>query len=350
MKHQLMAKAERRPMFRSLLGAILFALGISVFGHAPAQVMPAGRAYFEPQTALPDASGIVKTSLMVAGVPEPGARTFAVSVTFSGDDLNLVEAVNTLSGDDPMPPADKITCAASPQVGSTAQSVGSIPFDYAVLRSALGQGYQEGKGTQPISIISSLNADTGLVRVDASLLGQNINGPTGSFSLIDFVCYYGPNVPPGASVRVDVGVAPGLSGVVILDESGSQPIINSFDAGYIGAASPCDDADGDGICDPEDTCPLDADNDADGDSVCGNVDNCPLTANEDQADLDGDGVGDVCDDDRDGDGVADVDDNCPLTANEDQADLDGDGVGDVCDDDRDGDGVADDNCPTTTAR
>ena len=43
--------------------------------------------------------------------------------------------------------------------------------------------------------------------------------------------------------------------------------------------------------------------------------------------------------DIDNDGIIDSKDNCVNTANIDQADLDGDGIGDVCDDDRDGDGV-----------
>ena len=57
----------------------------------------------------------------------------------------------------------------------------------------------------------------------------------------------------------------------------------------------CANADGDGLCDVADDCPLDADNDIDGDGVCGNVDPCPADAN----------------DDSDGDGSCDSDDACP---------------------------------------
>jgi len=49
--------------------------------------------------------------------------------------------------------------------------------------------------------------------------------------------------------------------------------------------------------------------------------------------------------DADGDGVADAEDNCPLHDNGDQGDIDGDGDGDSCDTDMDGDGVANaDDC------
>lgn len=50
--------------------------------------------------------------------------------------------------------------------------------------------------------------------------------------------------------------------------------------------------------------------DADGDTICGNTDNCPLAANLDQADLDGDGTGNLCDPDADGDSYLAPADDC----------------------------------------
>lgn len=68
-------------------------------------------------------------------------------------------------------------------------------------------------------------------------------------------------------------------------------------------------------------------NDADADGICESDDNCPLVANDNQSDLDGDSLGDVCDDDVDGDGVPNGEDNCPFDENTDQSDVDGDGAG-----------------------
>ena len=68
--------------------------------------------------------------------------------------------------------------------------------------------------------------------------------------------------------------------------------------------------------------------DGDGDNVIDALDNCLNTPNADQANLDGDGLGDVCDD-SDGDGVFDSDDICQ--GFDDTLDADGDGVPDGCD-------------------
>jgi parallel beta-helix repeat protein len=97
--------------------------------------------------------------------------------------------------------------------------------------------------------------------------------------------------------------------------------------------------------------------DFDKDTVLDCNDNCPAVANLDQAEADGDGIGDACDEctDTDGDGYGNPgypvntcpDDNCPTVYNPDQKDADKDGLGDACDPDDDNDDVPDgsDNCP-----
>jgi hypothetical protein len=83
----------------------------------------------------------------------------------------------------------------------------------------------------------------------------------------------------------------------------------------------------------------------DGDTSLDGLDNCPGVPNDDQADLNNNGVGDVCETgltvDTDGDGVNDPLDNCPSIGNPLQEDFDGDDVGDVCDSDDDNDGLLD---------
>jgi hypothetical protein len=143
--------------------------------------------------------------------------------------------------------------------------------------------------------------------------------------------------------------------------SGTDPSVAVDDIRIITAAPA--DADSDTIPDATDNCPNNAntnqanndgdalgdvcDPDDDNDGVLDVSDNCSFTANADQANNDGDAFGDLCDPDDDNDGLNDGMDNCPLIVNPDQANLDNDALGDLCDQDDDGDGVNDvtDNCP-----
>jgi hypothetical protein len=123
-----------------------------------------------------------------------------------------------------------------------------------------------------------------------------------------------------------------------------------------GLGDACDDDDDeDGVPDARDNCrvvpnPAQGTNDCpvkdgDGDGVRDEEDNCPTVANVDQADLDQDRRGDICDGDRDGDLVANYQDNCPDVENNAQGDADGDGIGTACDP---GEGASANATPTPT--
>ena len=98
--------------------------------------------------------------------------------------------------------------------------------------------------------------------------------------------------------------------------------------------------------------------DTDADGIYDADDNCILIPNSDQANLDGDNLGDVCDEDDDNDSILDAEDSCPMGetgwSSRSFTDLDGDGCrddGEDLDDDDDGvcDGLsADANCVVST--
>ncbi|MDB4324707.1 thrombospondin type 3 repeat-containing protein [bacterium] len=134
-----------------------------------------------------------------------------------------------------------------------------------------------------------------------------------------------------ATLLVDSSDNSGLPGIEDTDSDGvfcdNCPEVSNPDQA---------DQDGDLIGDACDDCPGDPRNDSDDDGICCPADICCQAWDPDQADTDDDGRGDACD-------------NCPGVANPDQTDdVHPGGDGDACDD-PDADGVADreDNCPDT---
>ncbi|HSP54449.1 MAG TPA: thrombospondin type 3 repeat-containing protein, partial [Dehalococcoidia bacterium] len=159
-------------------------------------------------------------------------------------------------------------------------------------------------------------SDTSPCSVDADMDGLDANEEA----------YYGSNP-----------LNPDSDADTLMDGSDNCPTVANPDQANFdgdGSGDACDpDVDGDGAANASDICPWttpgqpadsngcsQAQVDKDGDGACdpgapstgpapgcSGTDNCPQDANSNQADFDGDQIGDTCDPDDDNDGVADVD-------------------------------------------
>jgi hypothetical protein len=286
------------------------------------------------------------STVTITAPTTPGTYSYvvvwSVGVTPPGDnDSNAITGAN--------PTVTYTLTVATPS--DTAPSANSFsPADGATnvgVNSTITVGFSE-------SVSASISAFTLECPVGTSKAFARSASPATSFTLTP-----SSNLPYSTTCKVTI-VANEISDTDTVDPPDHPSANASFS--FTTAANP--DTDGDGVANESDNCPTTAnadqanadgdglgdacDPDIDGDGAANASDNCPTTANADQADADADNIGDACDADIDGDGAANESDNCPTTANADQADADSDGIGDVCDD-SDSDGVFDatDNCPTT---
>jgi hypothetical protein len=261
-----------------------------------------------------------------------------------------------------------LTVTGSNNSGDALVAIENDP-DFGGLGIAGGQNGFTIDSPQGETVIFSFNPPASNVRLD---LCQNVNDNSdpGVFVNLNAVDASGNEVEERAQLNSGGGICLDISAVLNVGPISSVAITlatpaDSIEWFFITEISfevedGEQDSDGDGVLDDDDNCPAvanpdqadaDGDNvgdscdpDRDGDGVADDVDNCVSVPNADQDDLDEDGEGDACDADDDNDTVADADDNCPFVANPDQADADGDGVGDVCDTtnaDLDNDGVPD---------
>jgi len=155
----------------------------------------------------------------------------------------------------------------------------------------------------------------------------------------------GPCVPPSCTVVTSTRIHPSNTTTALLPTLDGVLVtpINTTIYFYIREANT---GGGPSLCGCEEKLELDyfimrviGELDDDADDICNSSDNCPMTFNPNQSDVDGDGIGDVCDPindlptvtDSDGDGVPDNIDNCPNTPNSNQSDSNNNGLGDACD-------------------
>lgn len=153
----------------------------------------------------------------------------------------------------------------------------------------------------------------------ADLKVTNAEGLTADMAIAFFVedAHTDPNTDTDEDGLVDIAEWMEFGTLPLVRDSDQDLLDDGFEV-QLGIDPSDSDTDGDGIHDGREfstgSDPGKHDPDVDGDQVADPVDNCAQVSNPDQADLDGDGLGDACDPDTDGDGVGNEGDTCDSTS------------------------------------
>jgi subtilisin-like proprotein convertase family protein len=283
-------------------------------------------------TATPVGESSASQTLTVTNT---GSATLAItSATLAGNDAaHFSKGSDACTGANLAPNA---TCSVSVSFAPT--TTGAKTAMLRFVDNAFGSPHDvalSGTGTAPVFAVAPSRGDFSSQRVGSSSAPQTftvtntgdapltitnasvIGSPSGQFTEVSDDCT-GHTVAPSATCTVTLTFTPtriGTHEAVLRFTSNAATSPDDVPLRGTGRAVPGADTDSDGVVDT--------------------ADNCPTVQNPNQADNDGDGIGNVCEDnpptDTDHDLVYTPDDNCPTVPNPGQADTDRDGIGDACD-------------------
>jgi hypothetical protein len=261
----------------------------------PVYGLPSGSALLEDQVPLAiDVSKDAKPTIKVTQAPQVYAAAFTQD---SKSSKAGPASLQVLQGDGAF---------------ATVKLKDALNVDLTVKATGPGEVALDSKGNEPIKVTAGLVTTDGKSVTVGVVLDNPAGGQAVGLKLSKADGATTVELPKGGTATVTVAVATAegkTSFTGTVDGASGDKVAIDVAAMKPGTAPPTGkDADGDGKPDDPKPMPSCANNPncakkGDNDIVPDAQDNCPNDDNPDQADLDKDGIGDVCDDDADGDGV-----------------------------------------------